>query len=253
MLIYVISLRNAIVRRERMARMLDSLGIAYEIVDAVDGHVLDLSKYKDRLDDKRTAERRGIGLVRGEIGCFLSHYNLWERMVADNVGQAIILEDDVILSSDFIHIINFVQTLEWRWDVIRFSATFKRRIDRVICPIDNRYRLVRYTSPAEDTAAYAMSLRGARVLCKHCYMMSRPIDNLYEEWWKTNLHFFAVHPPPASQSRVFEESIENERIKAQVGKNKTKLRLRIKHTMLKNFDRYHRYLWNALNSPQRLR
>lgn len=259
MLVYVISLKKATAKRERIVSRLDALGISHEVVDAVDGHTLDLSKYEERLDDRFVTTQRGFGLVRGEIGCFLSHYNLWERMVSKNMAQAVILEDDAILSDDFRNVIDSIQTLEWRWEVIRLSSYFRRGIARVVCPIGERYHLVRYKSTAQDTAAYAISLKGAKVLCKHCYIMSRPIDNLYEQWWKANLHFFAVYPPPVSQTLATEGAIQSERaaeIRALINRNRSwldKLWSIMKHFILRVYNRHHRRLWNAFNPPEKLK
>ena len=34
-------------------------------------------------------------MTMGEIGCFLSHYNIWERMVRLNQQEVLVLEDDI--------------------------------------------------------------------------------------------------------------------------------------------------------------
>lgn len=34
----------------------------------------------------------------GELGCFISHYRVWEKMVNENIDHAFISEEDIILS-----------------------------------------------------------------------------------------------------------------------------------------------------------
>ena len=34
-------------------------------------------------------------MTMGEVGCFLSHYRIWERMVKENLTEVLILEDDI--------------------------------------------------------------------------------------------------------------------------------------------------------------
>lgn len=46
----------------------------------------------------------------GEIGCFLSHYTIWEEIVNKNLSAALILEDDSRFSSDFKNSVNFFMT-----------------------------------------------------------------------------------------------------------------------------------------------
>ena len=38
-----------------------------------------------------------------EVGCFLSHYAVWHRMVEQNIPAALILEDDFDLQANFKH------------------------------------------------------------------------------------------------------------------------------------------------------
>ena len=37
----------------------------------------------------------GRPLTYGEIGCFMSHYNIWQDMVARDLDTVLILEDDI--------------------------------------------------------------------------------------------------------------------------------------------------------------
>lgn len=41
-------------------------------------------------------------MTMGEIGCFLSHYNIWERIVERNQQLVLILEDDIRFEPYFI-------------------------------------------------------------------------------------------------------------------------------------------------------
>lgn len=34
-------------------------------------------------------------MTMGEVGCFLSHYNIWKKMIEQNITDALILEDDI--------------------------------------------------------------------------------------------------------------------------------------------------------------
>ncbi|CAG2110163.1 unnamed protein product, partial [Medioppia subpectinata] len=102
--IYVINLVRRPERRQRMIKCLNILGIEAQIWDAIDGK---------QLDDK-SVESLGVHsmdgyldpyhkrpITFGEIGCFLSHYNIWQDMVRRNLSKAIILEDDVRFERDF--------------------------------------------------------------------------------------------------------------------------------------------------------
>lgn len=89
--VYVISLARATERRRAIAAHLDSIGIEYEIVDAVDGRALS--------DEYRASVvAPGCVLTPGLIGCGLSHWELSKKHLASDREVALFLEDDARLS-----------------------------------------------------------------------------------------------------------------------------------------------------------
>ena len=77
--------------------------ISYERFDAVNGYDID---YKKLTEDEYDTDHNWIDpilktpITRGEIGCFLSHYKLWQRCIESNEPY-LILEDDAIISDKF--------------------------------------------------------------------------------------------------------------------------------------------------------
>ncbi|KAJ3030820.1 hypothetical protein HDV00_008640 [Rhizophlyctis rosea] len=41
----------------------------------------------------------GVHLTRGEVGCFMSHIRIWEKIVRGRIEEAVVFEDDVDISS----------------------------------------------------------------------------------------------------------------------------------------------------------
>ena len=77
-----------------MAAQLGRAGVSYEIVEAVDGRTLDLS------DAGLVHPAADSSFSRGVFGCVLSHLQVYTKMLADGLGSALVLEDDVILPPD---------------------------------------------------------------------------------------------------------------------------------------------------------
>jgi glycosyl transferase, family 25 len=96
---YVINLARSPERRAHMTAQLEDRGIDWENVVAVDGRDLDMT-------DRRTIEapapssRNNESLLPGEVGCALSHLDVYRRILADGLEQALVLEDDVTLPAD---------------------------------------------------------------------------------------------------------------------------------------------------------
>lgn len=94
--IYVVNLKRRPERRVKIEKALKLLGFQYKIFDAIDGKNLaesDLSKIKLMPNYLDPFHKRP--LKRGEIGCFLSHYYIWEDIVANNYDRVLVFEDDI--------------------------------------------------------------------------------------------------------------------------------------------------------------
>ena len=79
--IYVINLRRRPQRRERMEKSLQLLQLKYRLFEATDGRVLTqqyLDQHQIRSLDGYVDPYHKRLITFGEIGCFLSHYRIWE-------------------------------------------------------------------------------------------------------------------------------------------------------------------------------
>ena len=93
---YVINLARSADRRAHIIAQLGKAQVNYEIVNAVDGRVLDLSD--TRVVDPVFAAT--IVAHPGIVGCALSHLEVYGRILNDGLEIACILEDDVVLPMD---------------------------------------------------------------------------------------------------------------------------------------------------------
>ena len=102
MKIFVINLKRSVTRRKNIENQLRRLGLDYELTEAVDGAVWGKDRMREFITDKLID-----WLPSGHLACGLSHHFLYKRIVDDNLSQALILEDDIILSNDFLKIITY--------------------------------------------------------------------------------------------------------------------------------------------------
>ena len=92
-----INLKRRTDRRDKMINIFGDNKIPMEYMDAVDGlklrpdkELLTLFKYND------------FGFQRGIIGCALSHINIWQRLIKDDMNDYyLVLEDDIEIANDF--------------------------------------------------------------------------------------------------------------------------------------------------------
>ena len=108
MKVFVISLERAKRRRKYLEEHLNALGMEYELVDAVDGRMLTQDEIEKHCD-MEAVRKSPQWLNSGAIGCALSHYEAYRRIVEQNIDCALILEDDVLLPQNILMILDEVE------------------------------------------------------------------------------------------------------------------------------------------------
>lgn len=105
--IFIVSLLRRPSKLRRSLQQLKQHGLDASIVSAVDGDALrsqeDLRAlgvdivpgYRDGHENHR------LSFTTGEVGCFLSHFTIWQHMVQKRMQSALILEDDFDLQEGF--------------------------------------------------------------------------------------------------------------------------------------------------------
>ncbi|XP_077060954.1 procollagen galactosyltransferase 2 [Siphateles boraxobius] len=167
--VYLINLKRREDRRDRMLRSLEVLGIDVTLTDAVDGKTLNstqlralgiemLPGYKDPYSDRV--------LTKGEIGCFLSHYSIWKKVVELQQQQVLVLEDDVRFETNFKSRLNTimedVKQSGLQWDLI-YVGRKRLQIKHPERWVEGVKNLVR-PDYSYWTLGYALSLQGAKTL-----------------------------------------------------------------------------------------
>lgn len=102
--IFVISLPKSLKRRESMEKQFSDLGLNFEyskITEIKDLEHLGADIWSTKLEEKfNNGEYQ-----KGEIACASSHRNVYQKMVEENIGKALICEDDIIIYKDFKNIL----------------------------------------------------------------------------------------------------------------------------------------------------
>ena len=224
--IFVINLARSPDRRRFIADRLGRLGLEHEFFPAADGATLteaDLVNY----DRKARLKAFGCDLLPNELGCYLSHYRIYQKIVAENIPRALILEDDVEIADDLPAILEALAEAPVDWELIRFSG-LRARKGRKIEDILEGYRVVRLLDVASGAQAYLLNRQGAEKLAAYGKNIIRQVDVMLDRYWDNGLRIMAVQPYPVRPSRNFESTIGPAQIDAWRVPGKRALRLRIK-------------------------
>ena len=137
MKIFIINLKKCVEKKEYMTNLLNKYNIQYEFFEGIDGSKLNVNDYKANLDWINPCDNSHTKL--GEIGCSLSHYYLWKKIIEKNIESAIILEDDIeILNDNFINLCENIDTK--LYDLIYLGRKKMLNIEENISDFNNLSR-----------------------------------------------------------------------------------------------------------------
>ncbi|KAM4039394.1 procollagen galactosyltransferase 1 [Anomaloglossus baeobatrachus] len=211
--VFLINLKRRQDRRDRMKKTLYELQIDFKLSDAVDGKTINESQvaalgikmlpgYKDPY--------HGRPLTRGEMGCFLSHYNIWKEISERSLAVSAVLEDDLRFEIFFKRRLqNLLQDLEKAnldWDLI-YIGRKRMQVDEPEEPVPGVRNLV-VSDYSYWTLGYLISLRGAKKLLdagplgkmlpvdEFLPVMydKHPIEDYSSQFPSRNLRAFSVEP-----------------------------------------------------------
>ncbi len=155
--IYVINLKRTPERRLHIQRQLDSFGLRYRFVDAIDKFDLKEPRYRSDISrilgiDEADLEYKyskfaGVSKANkeqnlnrlGHLACLLSHVKTYNLILENNDDVACVLEDDAIVLPTFSEVLKTVSILEW--DILMLSShssTIRKALER----FNNIYRRI---------------------------------------------------------------------------------------------------------------
>lgn len=164
--IYMINLKRRPERREKMERTLKELGLDFTYLEAVDGKLLtdEILAQKDiTLLPEYADPYHKRPMTMGEIGCFLSHYTIWQKMVELNQEEVLVLEDDIRFEPYFAERAEQLMEDARRiggWNLIYFGRKRLQENEEFLSESENFVK-VSYTY---WTLGYVINLEGARKL-----------------------------------------------------------------------------------------
>ena len=194
--VYVINMAANSTRMAHAAAELDQLGIPFVRFEAVDGRALSQEELTRVYDPVANLTRSRHGMVGPEIGCYLSHLALWEKIAASDASGGIILEDDFTSADDLAAVLAAVARDKGNWQIVKlFSARVGQKLLNSRPLVKNREIAVPYKVP-NTTLGYAIRRETAARLAACTLPVSRPIDEDHKHFWEQNLRIAMVAPPP---------------------------------------------------------
>ncbi len=136
-------------------------------------------------------------LSLSQLGCWASHYLLWEKCVELN-QPFVILEDDAIIKSNFLDAYQFISSknngFEFLWLSIP-SPDKRKQSYKIIHRISNsKNSVARFYKSWANTTGYYLTPNAAQKLLNHSQEWFYEVDTQIERYWETKIPYLAIVP-----------------------------------------------------------
>uniref|UniRef100_A0A673YJR4 procollagen galactosyltransferase n=1 Tax=Salmo trutta TaxID=8032 RepID=A0A673YJR4_SALTR len=146
--VFMINLKKRTDRRDRMLRTLYEQEIACKVIQAVDGKAMNISEINAlgiHMLPGYSDPYHGRPLTKGELGCFLSHYNIWKEVSPRGLKSSLVIEDDlrfeVFFKRRLMNLMSEVESQGLDWDLI-YIGRKRMQVDRPEKSVPNIHNLV---------------------------------------------------------------------------------------------------------------
>ncbi len=191
---FILHLTRAEKRRENAKKLLENCGLAGEIWPAVDGSAMSSGDLETTVGAKLFQPTYPFPLKTGEIGCFLSHRQIWAEMQARNIEAALIIEDDAGIETDVLDAaIDLAQTHIQKLGYIQFQTRHHKGPSTLIDTSGSSALVVPQNTGLRTTAQMVSKQAAARLLALS-ETIDRPVDTFVQSHWHTGLRPAEIYP-----------------------------------------------------------
>ena len=196
---YCITLRGNDSRQKSTADALKDVQVDFEFFIGVDARV-DEHPLLSRIHNKKFLYNMGRPHAIGEVGCYASHYLVWQKCVELN-QPILVFEDHVDIDSElFINTLSIAKRHINQCGFIRLQDS-KNKLFYSVEKNENNQQLVKYLKVPQGTACYAISPDAARAFIKHSSTFKYPVDVFLRNTWVHKQPMFGVRQAGLQRSQ----------------------------------------------------
>ena len=205
MRIYVISLQTSQSRRAEIEAQMRSVGLDYELFDAIDPR--QGLRFFMGYREKEFLISTGREASPEEVACYASHLCLWRQSIEIN-EPILIMEDDAhLIKESFVSALR--KTFLWigEYGFIRLQTEGPRKpIRKVMVERAAGFDLYYCRSYPYGSMCYAIAPRVARTFVEASRMLTGPVDLFIKRFWIHRQPLFSLSPPGVTGSDLERES-----------------------------------------------
>ncbi|KAB0461002.1 glycosyltransferase family 25 protein [Vibrio kanaloae] len=195
---YCITLKNNHCRQRSTADALKDVQVDFEFFIGVDARV-DEHPLLTRIQERIFLYNMGRPHIIGEVGCYASHYLIWQKCIELN-EPVLVFEDHVNIDENIFR--NTLAIAEQHIEQCGFIRLQDSK-NKLHYSVDKyqKQNLVKYLKVPQGTACYAISPKAARAFIEHSSTFNYPVDVFLRNTWVHKHPMFGVAPAGLQRSK----------------------------------------------------
>lgn len=200
---YVINLDKDVDRLQFFSENFSSLGLSFERISAVNGKEFPEADYQQFM---KLRPRNNKTWLRGQMGCFLSHFKAWELIANGSENFCTVFEDDIHISPDLKHILDDTSWIPDNADIIRLETSTNRvRLGTKPVAVKHGRAAYKVMSTSWNAGGYILSRSAAKKLVAIPPVEHQPSDillfNFAESSLANQFHILQFYPALCTQDK----------------------------------------------------
>jgi glycosyl transferase, family 25 len=191
-----INLQRSPQRREAMEAEARRAGIDLTFVQAVDGKELSLEMAPGY--DRKARLQHAPHLKSNEVACVLSHKAALEMFLSSGAPAAAVLEDDAVLSDQFVPFVEAVVKSPLAWSAVNLENRNGKPLYPAVVRFGFGVGLHASAWLSKGTAGWLYSRTGAERIVRSLSRFRHAYDTHMGFFWRHGITPLCAHPPVVS-------------------------------------------------------
>jgi len=177
-------IKSFVINLKRRPDRLEKFRAACPLTDVTTIYGFDGKNLQDESEDEQNLAKRVVKLQPGEVGCFISHIRIYQKMINEGIQMALIMEDDAIFCKNFLNQYeDILREMPADADILyiggRFYPGFRMKSGTRVSEKIVKHSYLQYGEDADRTThAYIVSLKFAKLAVDTflANTISKPVD-----------------------------------------------------------------------------
>jgi glycosyl transferase family 25 len=186
--VVVISLVECRARRAFISEQLEKNKVPFRFFDAERFH-----EYPENYDSLTRLDMHGNHMNLSEVGCYNSHYRIWEQLAASGDDMWCVLEDDVELLAGFNSSLSAAMQCSVAYGLMRLCSIGGKG-SWIVGTLSDGSTVKDHRKQPTGTQGYLIRRSAALVLLEYAKRIVYPVDDLLNRSWEHRIPMVSLAP-----------------------------------------------------------